>query len=225
MRPWQGRRCTIGRVRAGSSKARAIAVTFTFGVAIAALGISAAAASATNCPYISASKLAKAFGLQHATAFLVEGPEQPQYAAYRSSLCRAVAWSGSTPANEAQAQAKINSGKAAAIVIKTAEETTGTPEEIEAWHKDFETQTEGFHVAGQLLGHAFHGKTFAPPAFGAPSELGYEGVQKGRLGIYGIWESDSQHDYLTILITEAKGKPGRKSLEKIAAVAVTGFGV
>lgn len=214
----------LGRVGAGSSKG-AIAVTFTFGVAIAAFGISAAAASATNCPYISASKLAKAFGLQHATAFRVEGPEQPQYAAYRFSLCRAVAWSGRTPTNEAQAQARINSGKAATIVIKTAEEATGTPEQIEAWHKEFETQTEGFHAAGQLLGHASHGKIFAQPAFGAPSGLGYEGVLKGGLGIEGIWESESQHDYLTIVIAEAKGKPGRKSLEKIAAVAVTGFGV
>jgi hypothetical protein len=211
-------------VRAGSSKVRAIAVTFTFGVAIAALGISAAAASATNCPYISASKLAKAFGLQHATAFLVEGPEQPQYAAYRSSLCRAVAWSGSTPANEAQAQAKIDSGQAVGIVIKTAEQVSGTAEEIEAWHRDFEKQTETWHAAGLFLVKGLHGAIFIPPAFGAPSEFGYEAVQKRRRGVNGIWYSDSQYDYIEIGTTQGKGKPGRKNLEKVAAVAVPGFG-
>ena len=41
--------------------------------------------------------------------------------------------------------------------------------------------------------------------------------------IAAIWESDSAFAYVTISITERKGKPGRKSLEKIAASVVPGF--
>jgi hypothetical protein len=211
-------------VRGGSPKARAIAVMLALAVAIAALGISAAAASATNCPYISASQLAKAFGLKHATAYHVEGPIVPEYAAYQFSLCRAVAWSGSTPANEKQAQAKIDSGQAVGVVIKTSEQASGTPEQIEAWHRDFEQQTEAWHAGGLALAKSFHGSIFIPPTFGAPSEFGYEAVQKRRRGVNGIWYSDSQYDYIEIGTTLGKGKPGRANLEKVAAVAVPGFG-
>jgi hypothetical protein len=211
-------------VTEGSRKVRAMAVAIAVAVAFAVAGLSAASAGATNCPYISSSRLAAAVGLQKATAFLVEGPEQPQYAAYRFSLCRAVAWSGATPTSEAQAQAKINSGKAVGIVIKTDEEVGGTQEEIESWHKDFEQQTEDFHVGGYALIKAFHGTFFFPKAFGAPANWAYEAVQKGRRGVNGIWYSDNQHDYITIGITESKHKLGRKSLERIAATAVPGFG-
>jgi hypothetical protein len=189
-----------------------------------ALGISAATATATNCPYISASQLAHAFGLKHATAYHVEGPVVPEYAAYQFSLCRAVAWSGGTPANEKQAQAKIDSGHAVGIVIKTAEQVSGTPDEIAAWHRDFEEQTEAWHAGGLSLAKAFHGAIFIPPAFGAPSEFGYEAVQRRRRGVNGIWYSDSQYDYIEIGTTQGRGKPGRTNLEKVAAVAVPGFG-
>ncbi len=105
-------------MRAGSRTARAVIVTLALASATAALGVSAPAAGAENCPYIGVSAIASAFHLKNATAFLVQGPEQPEYAAYRFSLCRAVAWSGATPKNEAQAQAKIHNGEAAGVVIK-----------------------------------------------------------------------------------------------------------
>jgi hypothetical protein len=211
-------------VRAGPSKVRAFVLIFALAAITVALSLSAATATATNCPYISASQLAHAFGLKHATAYHVEGPAVPEYAAYQFSLCREVAWSGGTPANEKQAQAKIDSGHAVGVVIKTAEQMSGTPEEIEAWHRDFEQQTEAWHAGGLALAKAFHGSIFIPPAFGAPSEFGYEAVQRRRRGVNGIWYSDSQFDYIQIGTTQGKGKPGQKNLEKVAAIAVPGFG-
>jgi hypothetical protein len=194
--------------------------------AIAVIGSSAASAGATNCPYISSSKLAAALGLQKATAYLAKGPEQLENTAYQFSLCRAVAWSGATPASEAQAQAKIKSGQGAAVVIKTNEEMGGTQEEIEKWHKEYEQQTEAFHASGFALVHAHHGNSniFIPQAFGAPSEFGFEAVVKGQREVSAIWYSDSQHDYITIGITGSKQRSSRKSLEKIAKTAVPGFG-
>jgi len=194
-------------------------------MAMAALGSSAATASATNCPYISAGQLAKAFGLKHATAYHVVGPEVLGNAAYRFSLCRAVAWSGSTPTNEKQAQAKVDAGQGAGIVINTEEEVPGSQEEVEAWHRGYAEQTEAFHVAAMHLVHVFHGKILAPPAFHAQSDLAYELVQNGKLGLTGIWEDESQYAYVTIGIIEGKHKPGRKSFEKIAATVVGGFGL
>jgi hypothetical protein len=183
-----------------------------------------ASAGAMNCPYISSSKLAAALGLQKATAYHAQGPEQLEGAAYRFSLCRATAWSGSTPANEAQAQAKISSGKGAVVVIKTDEEVGGTPEAVESWHKEYEQQTEDFHAAGSAFVKAAHGKLLLPSTFGAHNAWGYEAVKHGARSVNGIWYSDSQHDYITIAITEGQAKPGRKTLEKIAATAVPGFG-
>lgn len=193
-------------------------------VAVAVAGSSAASAGATNCPYISSSKLAAAFGLQNGTAYLAKGPEQLEFTAYQFSLCRAVAWSGATPANEAQAEAKLKSGQGAAIVIKTSEEFGGTQEEIEKWHKEYEQQTEDFHKSGFGLAQAEHGDIFIPAAFGAPSEFGFEAVVKGQRGVSGIWYSDSQHDYITIAITGSKRRSTRKALERIAKTAVKSFG-
>ena len=149
------------------------------------------------------------------------------------SLCRAVAWSGPTPNNEAQAEGKIDDGEAAGAVIKSEEEVGGTQEEIESWHKLYEAQTEGFHAAGMTLAKEFHGDLFSPPADNAPSSFAYEAVQRRRRGLAAIWESDSQHTYMTIGTTQGagkgkrkfKGNSARKALESIAAVAVVGFGV
>jgi hypothetical protein len=201
-----------------------MAVAGAAAAAFAVAGSSAASAGETNCPYISSSKLAAAVGLKKATAYLAKGPEQLEGTAYQFSLCRAVAWSGAAPANEAQAQAKVRSGQAAAIVIKTGGEAGGTQEAIEKWHKEFEQQTEDFHSSGFAFVHAFHGNIFIPSAFGAPSEFGFEAVVKGSREVNGIWYSDPQHDYITIGVTGSKQRSSRKSLEKIANTAVPGFG-
>jgi hypothetical protein len=203
-------------VRCGSHSARSVAAILALGGGIATLGISAAGANANTCPRISNAKLAKAFGLQHATAYHVQGPEQLMFTTYEFSLCRAVAWSGSTPTNPQQVQEKINAGEGAGILIKTDREASGgTSEEIEKWHDEYEHQTQDFHHASMQLAT----KIFAPKIGG----LAYETVSHGKLGIAAIWESDSAFAYVTISITERKGKPGRKSLEKIAATVVPGF--
>jgi hypothetical protein len=201
-----------------------VAVAGVIAAAFGVAGSSAASAGATNCPYITSSKLASAFGLKNATAYLAKGPEHLEFTAYQFSLCRAVAWSGATPSSPSQAQAKVNSGQGAAIVIGTDEEVGGTQEQVEKWHKEYEQQTEAFHASGFALVHAHHGNIFIPPAFGAPSEFGFEAVVKGTREVGAIWYSDSQHDYITIAITGSKQRSSRKSLEKIAKTAVPGFG-
>jgi hypothetical protein len=213
-------------VNGGSRKVCSIAVASAIAAAFAAAGSSAASAGATNCPYITSSKLAAALGLRNATAYLAKGPEHLEDTAYQFSLCRAVAWSGATPSSPSQAQAKVNSGQGAAVVIKTNEELGGTQEEIEKWHKEYEQQTEAFHASGFALVNAHHGNSsiFIPAAFGAPSEFGFEAVVKGTREVSAIWYSDSQHDYITIGITGSKQRSTRKSLEKIAKTAVPGFG-
>jgi hypothetical protein len=194
--------------------------------AFAVTGLSAASAGATNCPYITSSKLAAALGLKSATAYLAKGPEHLEDTAYQFSLCRAVAWSGAPPSSPSQAQAKVKSGQGAAVVITTDEEVGGTQEQIEKWHKEYEQQTEAYHATGFAFVNAHHGNSniFVPAAFGAPSEFGFEAVVNGVREVGAIWYSDSQHDYITIGITGSKQRSTRKSLEKIAKTAVPGFG-
>ncbi len=83
------------------------------------------------------------------------------------------------------------------------------------------------------LAKEFHGDLFIPPADKAPYSFAYEAVQNKQRGIAAIWESDSQHTYITIATTQGagngkrkfKGNSARKALDGIAAIAVVGFGV
>jgi hypothetical protein len=196
-----------------------------FAAAALAIALPAAGADAADCPYISAAAIAKAVGLAHATAYKVQGPEQPTYATYRFSLCRAVAWSGTPPKDPGQAQAMIANGTAAGFVIKTNEEAQGnTPEQIEHWHEEYEKQTEAFHAgAFALIGHA-QAKLFIPKPLGAEGTFGITLKKGPKRGGTAIWYSNERHSYLTMAVTDGKKHPAAQ-INALAATVVPSFGL
>jgi hypothetical protein len=182
-------------------------------------------ALAAGCFYMPASALAQAFGFAHASSYLDTAPDPYTSARDVFSLCRAVAWEGSTPTNPVQVREKAASGMGAAVVIKTEEPNgSSTGEEAERWEEEYLQEVVDFLKAGHAVAQASQGSEVTLPAFGAEHDHAFVFGAGPKQGALGIWYDEKSHAFITIGVT-ARIKDPAAALKKIAAKAVTSFGL
>lgn len=199
-----------------------VAVVTIVGVPLAAW---APTASAGGCFYLPASALAKAVGFPHATSYLDTPPNPGGGGPAVFSLCRAIAWEGSTPTTKTEAEEKVASGTGVAVVIKTEEPNpSATAEQVEQWEEDYARTVTNFLKAGQAVALATHGTTLTLPTFGAEYDHAFTASAGPKRGAVGIWYDEKGHAFITIGITGGIKNPGA-ALKKIAAKAVPSFGL
>ena len=197
----------------------------TVAIVTAPLAAWPASASAGGCFYVSASALAKAVGFAHATSYLDTAPNPGANGPAVFSLCRAVAWEGSTPTNAKEVHEKVASGMGVGVVIKTEEPNpSATAEQAEQWEEEYVHAVTSFLKAAQADALATHGTTLTLPTFGAEHDHAFALSAGPKRGAVGIWYDEKGHAFITIGITGGIKNAGA-ALKKIAAKAVPSFGL
>jgi hypothetical protein len=138
--------------------------------------------------------------------------------------CDVVVWSGTKPLTAKAEAAKLANGTLAELDINTWAPGSGLLSS--AWTSGgFANELMALELEAQKrLIVARHGRSFAPPALGANAS-GYKGVKGATREAEALWSLAGRSKIMQLAVLETKEKPAVTQLEKVAAVAVPGFGL
>jgi hypothetical protein len=189
--------------------------------AILCVGSLAAAspAVAAGCPLIKSSSIAAATGLPHV---LVTAPAlvKNHTSGEEKIVCRIAAFSGTPPANAAQARQKLGSGTLINGVIDNWSEAEAASEPQQWQEKGFEEVLSRIYSANHALAKANKGFNFDPPTYGAEISRGWGYMKAGATSTTGLWYSSHSHSIVTIVLDTGTVKGGLHDQESLAKTVV-----
>lgn len=192
-------------------------------VAMASMVIAAAPAAAANadaCGLATQHTQAKAFGLTNSVQHKSVLREPGNPAGVIHTRCKAFAWKGEKPTNEARRRAGLLAGTTATYRIETWVADSGPT--AETWLANFPKKLDGLRdrARAQFIEGNLPGRALSLPRFGLPSVLGYQAPSGGLRKLRAFWWNQATGTLISFNVVEARGKPVGASLRNLAAAIV-----